>query len=149
MSWWGSVPSRWKRSIRSVEGYGAQQTHTVTLCFFSICSKILLQPSSFGNPSAQQVNYIWNVQANRRNCMSNKLMENSFYFKLHKRYNYKYDKLKWTYMTVEYRQMNKLSLVTFCRNSLCILKCNMMVATFMGIKISLWCIKVYVISENV
>lgn len=29
----------------------------------------------------------------------------------------------------------------------CILKCNMMVAAFMGIKISLWCIKVYVITS--
>ena len=35
----------------------------------------------------------------------------------------------------------------FCWSSLCILKCNMMVAAFMGIKISLWCIKVYVITS--
>lgn len=29
-----------------------------------------------------------------------------------------------------------------------ILKCNMMVAAFMGIKISLWCIKVYMIASS-
>lgn len=117
--------------------------------FLQYLFKDLATAAFFSNPNAQQVNYTRIVQANRHNSVSNKLMENSFYLKLHKRHNYKYDKLKWTYVTVEYRQMNKLSLVTVCRNSWCILKCNMMAATFMGIKISLWCIKVYVISENV
>lgn len=44
---------------------------------------------------------------------------------------------------MEYKQMNKLSPVTFYLSSSWILKYNMMVAAFMGIKISLWCIKVY------
>lgn len=72
-------------------------------------------------------------------------MENSFYFKLHKSHNYKYDRLKRTYIAMEYKQMNKLSPVTFYLSSSWILKCNMMVAAFMVIKISLWSIKVYMI----
>lgn len=39
--------------------------------------------------------------------------------------------------------------VTFLLESLRILMCNVIVAAFMGIKISLWCIKVFVSSENV
>lgn len=49
---------------------------------------------------------------------------------------------------MEYKQMNKLSPVTFYLSSSWILKGNMMVAAFMGIKISLWCIKVYMIASS-
>lgn len=39
--------------------------------------------------------------------------------------------------------------VTFLLESLRILMCNVIVAAFVGIKVSLWCIKVFVSSENV
>lgn len=48
---------------------------------------------------------------------------------------------------MEYKQMNKLFPVPFYLSSSWILKCNLMVAAFMGIKISLWCIKVYMIAS--
>lgn len=49
---------------------------------------------------------------------------------------------------MEYKQMNELSPVTFYLSSSWILEGNMMVAAFMGIKISLWCIKVYMIASS-
>lgn len=148
MSWLGSAPSWVKPLIWKFE----RVWNPLCPSFRSPCCKrwwkFMVQPSSFGEPQIWQVNHPSNVQANRHNCVSNKLMENSFYFKLHKSHNYKYVRLKWTYIAMAYKQMNKLSPVTFYLSSSWILKGNMMVAAFMGRKISLWCIKVYMIASS-